>query len=321
MRRLWIAGALSGLLAAEPVHGQFVIGPPGGGVYARGGYSFGISSQQFSRYGYGGQSSFYGYGLPPIGFYGSSYGGPWASPPIVFVQAPPPVIFIQPPLIVPARAEEVRDEVRVPDPKRFIVIRPDKPSDPLPRVEKKPKDPLPARVEKKPMEVDLGIKSGEFPLAAGKAANPRVEADRQIEMGRESFDKSQFGRALDRFRRATVIAPEEATSWFNLAQAQFAAGKYDDAVTSISEGMKRRPDWPQSRFRSRDLYLNLPATYDVHLRDLRTALEADRNDPRLLFLLGVELWFDGRRDEATPLFERAAKRADEPALAEAFLKK
>jgi tetratricopeptide (TPR) repeat protein len=206
----------------------------------------------------------------------------------------------------------------VPDPGRFNIIRPDKqaapPAAPPPAAQKKPAD-------KKAPDVNLGVEPGNFPLARAAAANPQVEADRQVEAGHDAFLKGEFGLAIEHFRHATARLPDEAVNWFLLAQVQFAIGKYDDAVASINAGMKRDPEWPQSRFQSREIYGNNHAAFDVHLQNLRNSLAADPNDPCLLFLLGVELWFDGKRDEARALLERAAQLAKDPAPAQAFLKK
>ena len=51
---------------------------------------------------------------------------------------------------------------------------------------------------------------------------------------------------------------------------------------------------------------------------MRFRWSADPDNPQLLFLLGVQLWFDGNRDEARPLFAKAARLATDPATAEAF---
>jgi Flp pilus assembly protein TadD len=42
------------------------------------------------------------------------------------------------------------------------------------------------------------------------------------------------------------------------------------------------------------------------LAKLAEAVEQHPNDDSLLFLLGYQLWFDGKRDQAEVLFKRAA---------------
>jgi hypothetical protein len=92
-------------------------------------------------------------------------------------------------------------------------------------------------------------------------------------------------------------------------------------VASIAAGIELRRDWPMSRFDPRLLYMGNAATFDFHLRNLRAALDASPDDPRLLFLLGVELWFDGKRDEAKPLLDKAARLTGDPAPISVFFGK
>ena len=188
----------------------------------------------FSTYGYPGP---YGFN----GFYGYPFGGPWISQTVIVM--PAPIIVVPQPIIIPVQAEAPVDVPQV-DPKKFLVIKPDRPNAAQPaRVEKK--------VEKKVKEVELGIAPGELPLARAPATKPRVEADRQIESGREAFANGEYGRALECFRRAVAVLPDEASAWFLLAQTQFAVGKYDAAIASIGTGLKVEPEWPGWRLSSR----------------------------------------------------------------------
>lgn len=328
MRRLWIAGALAALALPQPARAQFV-GPPGGVFVGGGGVGLRHHGKRLDVAAFFGRSTFYQYGPfgPPLlgGYYGFSSFTPWPAPFAPPFFGPPPfpppprrpAVAAVVPLVIPARRETPADDPALLDPDRFIIVRPDKPN----AGGGKPAEPLipPARVEKKPKEVNLGVKPAEFPLAPPQG-NARTETDRQLEQGQLAFARGEFGVALDRFRRAVALAPDESASWFLLAQTQFAVGKYDEAAASMAEGMKRRPDWPASAFRSRDVYRLNPAAFDVHLLNLRDAVTANPEDPRLLFVLGVELWFDDKRAEALPLFEKAARLAKDPAPALAFLK-
>jgi tetratricopeptide (TPR) repeat protein len=167
--------------------------------------------------------------------------------------------------------------------------------------------------------VELGVKPGELPSEPAPEANAKAESARQVRLGKEAFEALQYGRAIERCERAVAVAPDEALPYFMLAQARFAAGKYREAVAAIADGMKRRPDWPAARFQPRDLYGNNIGLFDNHLQALRQAVEAFPDDAGLLFLLGYELWFDGKKDEARRILEKAARRATDPTLIEAFL--
>jgi hypothetical protein len=333
MRLIAIAALIMGLLPPQDVRAQFIGGVAGRTVTATNGGFSSPSSSGGKRSGTAsaiGRSttsrSWAGTTSAGSGFYGGFYGftsaGPWIWP-SPFTGGP--TLFVRPPVDVSrditVTAAIPTNPVAVapaPDPGPFVIIRPDKPAAPPaappPRVEKKPAD-------KRAKEVDLGVEPGNLPLARGAAANPKVEADRQIEAGHDAFAKGEYGLALDHFRHATTRQPDAAGAWFLLAQVQFAIGKYDDAVASISAGMKRDPDWPKSRFQSQQLYGNNRAAFEAHLQNLRGSLAADPDNPCLLFLLGVELWFDAKQDEARLLFEKAVRLAKDPAAAEAFLKK
>jgi tetratricopeptide (TPR) repeat protein len=217
-------------------------------------------------------------------------------------------------LPAPSLAAEPAAAQRPIDPDRFIVIKPDKGNEVAGARPAAPANP-PARVENKQLPVDLGIIPAEFPLA------PMPEAGEVLGQGKFAFARAEYGVALECFRRAIALAPQESSSWFLLAQTQFAIGKYDEAAANIVEGMKRRPDWPASRYQSRDAYRLNPAAFDIQVQSLREAVAANPDDPRLLFLLAVELWFDDKRAEARPLFEMAAKLAKDSAPAQAFLRK
>lgn len=299
MRTLGLAVILFAMLSNSPAAAQFIGGPRGAVVSTSGFFSSGYTPGPFGLTVVSRQTTIFSQSWG--GFYGYSY-GPWYAPPPPIIVVPQPVIIVQP-VVVQAQANDA-DLAKI-DPEKFIVVRP---------------DPPPAKVEKKPKEIDLGIAPAPFPLARRPAANPLIEHDRQIVVGREAFAKGEYGRALEHFRKATTLAANEPAAWFLLAQAQFAVGKYDDATASIAAGMKLHPEWPESRFRSRDLYKDRPETFEAHVGNLHKALVNNPADPRLLFLLGVELWFNEQRADARMLFEQAAKLATDPGPAEAFLK-
>jgi len=326
MRLIAIAGLLIGLFPSPPARAQFVAGGASKTVTATtGGFSSASGGKRSGTavvFGRTTTSRYWAFSAFPAGFYGVALAGPLIGPPPFTVGPPPlvlaPPVVVRPPVVVLAPVVNAGGLGPVPDPGRFNIVRPDKPAAP-PAAPPAPAQKKPA--DKKAPDVNLGVEPGNFPLARGAAANPQIEADRQVEAGRDAFAKAEYGLALEHFRHATARLPDEPATWFLLAQVQFAIGKYDDAVASINAGLKRNPEWPQSRFQSREIYGNNRAAFDVHLQNLRNSLAADADDPCLLFLLGVELWFDDKRDEAKVLIEKAVQRAKDPAPAAAFLKK
>ena len=196
----------------------------------------------------------------------------------------------------------------------------------------------PARPGAIPAEFEAAPPKVQPPLAAPKAAKPvpmppvviipdppradrpigRADADRIAEAGRKAFADGQYGRALELFRNAADITPKEPSAHYAISQALFALGKYREAVAAIAAGMALRADWPDARFHSRDLYWKKPELFDDHMKGLRAAVEAFPQDSSILFLLGHQLWFDGKHVEATPLIVKARAGGKEQSPAEAF---
>jgi tetratricopeptide (TPR) repeat protein len=151
-------------------------------------------------------------------------------------------------------------------------------------------------------------------------ADPQAEAARQITLGKEALAAGEYARAASRFRQAASSDPREPLALFLLAQAEFALGKYDEAFAAIEAGMKLKPDWPTADFRPLELYGARVQDFSEHLRRLEHALARYPEDAVLTFLYAYELWFDGRRDEAVPLLQRALDLAPGKTFIERFLR-
>ena len=160
----------------------------------------------------------------------------------------------------------------------------------------------------------------ELPRPPLPAEDPRAENVRQLTAGKEAFKTHEFGRAAERFRLAIQAAPKEPLAHFLLAQAQFALGKYHEALEAIQGGLRLNADWPTAVFAPKELYGLQAAEFLAHLEQLRAALERHPGDAVLLFLYAYQLWFDGRKDEARPLFQKAAALMPDKSAAELFLK-
>lgn len=155
---------------------------------------------------------------------------------------------------------------------------------------------------------------------------PRDELDRRadvqklIRVGNDAFAQGDYAKAAKSYQQATDSAPLEPMGFFHLAQAQLAQGKFAEAGISIQRGLMLKPDWPDAPFDARSLYGETPGHFDRHLALLAELVAKNKNDDGLLFLLGYELWFDGKKDEARVLFKRAAALTLNPLHVERFLK-
>ena len=289
------------LLWAGTSHAQFV-----GGFGQRQSVGFHIRTGPYGSLTY--VAGAYGFGFGPI--YGpvpSWYYG-WPGIPVVnnpiIVQPSPPVVIQN---IIQAGAPVGRQA--------FVPPEFDAPPAAQPEPAPKPRPGRPA-MPRKPVPPVIPVDPPKPP-----AVGARADADRVTEAGRRAFADGQYGRALELFRRAAHINPNEPTAHYLVSQALFALGKYREAVTAISAGMALRADWPDARFASRDLYWKKAEVFDEHLTALRQTVAAFPDDPDLLFLLGHQLWFDGKPDEAWPLFQKAVALAKGKTPAEAFLAK
>jgi tetratricopeptide (TPR) repeat protein len=311
MWNLYRTVALLGVLTAVgDSRAQFlVIPPPFGGPPAytiNNGFAFALGRHRWAGY-YAASSTttFYGpyaYGPPPAN-----------NITIININNPPPQIPDGPTFeewlmlrdlgLIPRKGEPRE----APADKPPAVIRPGgRDRAPMPPPEDKPPQP------KEPPIVPL-------PFGERREANPAAEHARLVKLGKEAFAEGHFARAAERFRQA-VAAQDQAAAYFLLAQAEVALGKYFEAFDAINAGLLLDPDWPMSPFRPQRLYPREGNYFTDHLQRLQSSLTRHPDDPVLLFLYAYQLWFDGRRNEALPLFQRAAAVLPDKSAVELFLR-
>jgi hypothetical protein len=331
-RLAWTLALPLALTCASEVRAQTLYYDSGGSGFGRGlGFSyqrrnlsvFGfLGGSSFSRYGAGGPYFFDPYGPPPLLY------GPYPPPPVVIL--PPPVVLqrVGPRLVkpqpsledeirgidldaVPTTKESSRQE-KVPEPLPLDLPGKDvsKPVPPVrPDDQAPPKDKAPPKKDPIPPPPPVPPKDG-----------PKEESARLTNLGLAAFGEQAYGLAALRFRQATRADPNGARAHFLLAQAQFALGKYHQAVEAIHAGMRLHKDWPAAPFQPRlDLYGGIEEDFTEHLKRLEGAVKGDPNNLELLFLLAYQLWFDGRRDEAVARFRQARPLTPDPSFIDQFL--
>jgi hypothetical protein len=213
-----------------------------------------------------------------------------------------------PPLVPGAEASVFRPILPEDRVRALLPQRPDAPPKPMPPAKPAPAKERPQRREPPPL-----------PAPPPPDPNPKAEYARQLQLGEEAFAERAYARAERRFREGALVLPGEAQAQFFLAQAEFALGKYQEAVLAIQEGLRRDPFWPRANYRPRRVYAANSPDYDDQLKRLAEALRRFPDDPFLVFLYAYQLWFDDRQDEARPLFARAKVLAQDPRFADAFL--
>jgi hypothetical protein len=307
--RSWL-GVLALMGWAGAASGQIVIGPTAGtGGAGTVGRSFG--SPRHARH-----SSFAVYLSNSYGMGNYSYpfgpsGMRVTSISISVFPAPPQLGNLPPGALNQGDPEDREPRIRKPEAVGLPQLQPPpaegaKPDDPLfrrrvPQDREKLPEPVPLRREKQELK-------------------PADEVTGLVTRGQKAFAMGEYARAERCFQLAGQVAPGEAVSFFFLAQAQFAMGKYQEAVENIQAGLRLDPHWPLSPFQPGKLYEGEPGEFTEQLRHLAEVLGRFPDDPFLLFLMGYQLWFDGKPDEARQWFARAAALTPDKAFLNLFIK-
>jgi hypothetical protein len=301
----WLTALLLTLAAAAEARAQIYLPYGYGGSYYSRGFRIGYHRHRHHRYGFSVSAYAGGYGwysAPVIGPYFAAPYGVTVNRINVIYQPPPTVIV----------AESRRDRPRsLADETAGVDLDETDPVTLKPRKADEDDRPLPRRPARPPVK------------KIRKPQPPPPPADDEdidlLEAGRKAFTDRVYGLAAQRFRQAALDDPRDHLARFYLAQAQFALGKYRDAVKSIEAGMDLKKGWPAARFHARELYGKNDIDFLGHLKRLEDVLDKHPADPVLLFLRAYELWFDGKRAKARPLFRQAKKRAADPAYINQFL--
>jgi len=320
MKRLFVTLGLL-LLTAAPAPAQFYGSGFGGGFAYRGHHTF-----LRGRFGFTYYSGFYAapivpfYFGPPAFGVGPGFGNPFFLPPAGFDgNVLPAANLVPPPPVVNRNPNLEKPLVKAGD---FLVITPKSAgqraqgpgtiSPMVDRVAAPPERPQPPRFLFDPFADRKTIGPTEF-----VEADAALEAGRQVKQAREAFARGEYGEAVEHLDRANRVTAT-GDAWFLKGQAQFAAGQYADAVTSIQAGLKLDSAWPTSGFNPRQL--TGADRFAAQVADLKAALAGRPNETTLQFLLAYQLWLGGDRDEAKKLFRQLKERLKDTSTIELFLK-
>ncbi len=334
----WLLLAIVACLPSE-VHAQGMQVGPYGFTYVRRGDVFSSRSPRrgrvYIRVGF----------LAPVP-YGLASLNPLDFPPVMgpiricgLEPLTPPTLSTVPPLLqVPRSLVDDPELLPVPGPEVPRIIIPEVPRPPeRPRLPEKPpmppipleKEPIPPPRKEEPKEPPKKEeprpprkRSSEWslPRPPDPPDDPREAQAQLVERGQEAFLELEYGRAVQRFRQAIRLTPDEPMPRFLLAQALLAQRKYHEAHDAIQVGLRLRPNWPTATFHPLDLYGAAVGEYPDHLSSRQETLRKHPDDPVLLFLLAYQMWFDGRREEAGPLFRRALPRSAHRDAIDRFLR-
>lgn len=117
--------------------------------------------------------------------------------------------------------------------------------------------------------------------------------------------EGRIAEAIAAYGRLLAIRPDLADSWYNLGYLQRWAGRFEEALASYAEALKRGASGPE------EIHLNRGVIYADHLRrpeeaeaELRSALAIDADYVPALLNLGNLHEDRGERAEARAVYER-----------------
>ncbi|HEX3871093.1 MAG TPA: tetratricopeptide repeat protein [Pirellulales bacterium] len=168
--------------------------------------------------------------------------------------------------------------------------------------------------------VGFGVLAGgappKAPIPAVRISN-RQSKDRAyqiIAIGDDYFHKQRYSEAYQRYKDAAVMAPDLADIFFREGLALTAFGRWELAAQTIRRGLKLDASWPRSNFRLDTLFGNNKLAKTAQWETLAQAAAEHPHNGDLLFLIGVQLYFDGQAERSKAFFERA--KAIDPSAAE-----
>ena len=155
------------------------------------------------------------------------------------------------------------------------------------------------------------------PLPPPRAANDEAlaRAARFCEIGDRYFDEQNFRKAYVRYDQATDAAPNSVAAQLRKGQTLIALGNYEMAARAFKTAV-RTANWTGCPLRWNDIYGKNQAAKDTHLQALAAACQNDPDNADLMFLLGMELFFDDQIPRSVKFFQRyAALRDGDPQVA------
>jgi protein O-GlcNAc transferase len=142
---------------------------------------------------------------------------------------------------------------------------------------------------------------------AAMSADPRIIADRQIELGNEHEDNGRFEDALSCYLRAIDEAPDYPRAHLNLASALDRVGRASDAVEALQKALSLDPSYAPAHYNLGKL-LASKHRYDEAERELRNALRLEPGFVDAAIVLASVCEAQGDADQAEAQLRSAAAR-------------
>ena len=161
-------------------------------------------------------------------------------------------------------------------------------------------------------------------ITAGEPLEPRVGgpselAQHHVALGDFYFREERFQEAAESYLRALAYVPDDGALHFVLADALFAIGDYHYAAFMIGKGLRLDPELATAEADKRDFYGDA-SRFDEHLETLRRYTVDKPYDAAAHLVLGYNLKFSGRAEEAAEIFQRVLEIDPNHEPAQMFLK-
>ncbi|HEX6493175.1 MAG TPA: hypothetical protein VF112_06655 [Candidatus Dormibacteraeota bacterium] len=144
-----------------------------------------------------------------------------------------------------------------------------------------------------------------LPRAAAALRLPLWQRAQQRMRERYGFDLDSTD-ALDRARALAAERPDDAETALLLGSVLATRGENDLAEMEVRRALELAPRLPRAHTTLATLLMNRGMQEEA-LKSARDATALDREDPTVLFNLGLAEWFAGERKTAKAAFDRAAE--------------
>lgn len=144
-------------------------------------------------------------------------------------------------------------------------------------------------------------------------AQEHSSSDAYLNLANSYYSMGQYDKALESYREAMKLNPQNATIYINLGNCYIRAKKYDDAELYLKYALKyAKSDEEKTKANVNLSYIyNVKGNYDKALRCANEAIKLDKNNERWFFnYLEICLRAD-KKEQAITAYERYISNYDE----------
>ncbi len=152
-----------------------------------------------------------------------------------------------------------------------------------------------------------GLYRDDMTLWSDALAKNEKSWNAHIALGKHFYDASQLDEAMEHYRRAIQINPNEAMAHGNYATALWLSGRFDEAENEFQEAIQIKPDYYLAHANYCDLLLKR-GKLDAAEGEVRQLLRLAPDSPVSLYHYGYWLMLRGKLDDAETQLSRAIEK-------------